>query len=39
MGVPPEKQGGLYWFQQEALIREYQEQKKFNATISGMKMK
>lgn len=39
MGVSPEKQGRLYWFQENSLINEYSEKKKFMAQAAGAKLK
>lgn len=39
MGVPPEKQGTLYWWQERSLMREYYNKKKFQAQLSGAKIR
>ena len=38
-GVPLEKQGKLYWWQERSIMREYMDNKTFQAKVGGMKLR
>jgi len=37
-GVPPHKQGGLYWWQEQSIWNEHFDSRKFNASLAGAKI-